>query len=190
MNTLQLIAAAGLLTAANTVFSHEASTHGNHGTTSAPASTPASQASPGSHDPHASHTSHTRPSAPQQQPWGIAGQAAQVQRTITLDMSDDMRFSPAHLNVRLGETLRLQVRNQGQVMHEIVLGTPQSLDRHAAQMLAQPGMAHDAPYMAHVAPGQSGELVWQFNRAGQFDFACLVAGHFQAGMRGTISVTP
>ena len=187
MNTLQLIAAAGLLTAANTVFSHEASTHGNHGTTSAPASTPASQASPGSHDPHASHT---RPSAPQQQPWGIAGQAAQVQRTITLDMSDDMRFSPAHLNVRLGETLRLQVRNQGQVMHEIVLGTPQSLDRHAAQMLAQPGMAHDAPYMAHVAPGQSGELVWQFNRAGQFDFACLVAGHFQAGMRGTISVTP
>ena len=50
-------------------------------------------------------------------------------------------------------------------------------------------MEHDAPYMAHVAAGKSQDLVWKFNRAGQFDFACLIVGHYQAGMRGTFTVT-
>jgi uncharacterized cupredoxin-like copper-binding protein len=39
-----------------------------------------------------------------------------------------------------------------------------------------------------VAPGKTGEIVWTFNRAGQFDFACLIAGHYQAGMIGKITV--
>ena len=33
------------------------------------------------------------------------------------------------------------------------------------------------------------EIVWTFNRAGEFDFACLIAGHFQAGMVGKVMVT-
>jgi uncharacterized cupredoxin-like copper-binding protein len=39
-----------------------------------------------------------------------------------------------------------------------------------------------------VDAGQSGEIVWTFNRVGEFEFACLIAGHFQAGMVGTITV--
>ena len=44
--------------------------------------------------------------------------------------------------------------------------------------------------MVHVAAGKSGEIVWTFNRAGEFDFACLIPGHFQAGMVGRIRVLP
>jgi len=55
-------------------------------------------------------------------------------------------------------------------------------------MLKFPDMEHDEPYMAHVAPGRRGALVWQFNRAGAFEFACLIDGHFSAGMKGTIRV--
>jgi uncharacterized cupredoxin-like copper-binding protein len=51
-------------------------------------------------------------------------------------------------------------------------------------------MQHDEAYLAHVAPGQTGEIVWHFNRAGKFEFACLVAGHYDAGMRGTLVVNP
>jgi uncharacterized cupredoxin-like copper-binding protein len=40
-----------------------------------------------------------------------------------------------------------------------------------------------------VPPGKTGEIVWKFNRAGRFDFACLIAGHYQAGMTGTINVS-
>jgi len=44
--------------------------------------------------------------------------------------------------------------------------------------------------MAHVAPGKTGEIVWTFNRAGEFDFACLIPGHYDAGMVGKIKVVP
>ena len=101
-----------------------------------------------------------------------------------------MRFTPDHITVQQGETLRLRVENKGQILHEVVLGTPATLDEHAQLMVKFPTMEHDEPYMAHVAPGETGDLLWQFNRAGNFDFACLIAGHFQAGMRGTITVTP
>jgi uncharacterized cupredoxin-like copper-binding protein len=55
-------------------------------------------------------------------------------------------------------------------------------------MLKNPNMEHDEPYMAHVSPGKTGEIIWKFNRKGNFDFACLMAGHYQAGMIGKIEV--
>jgi uncharacterized cupredoxin-like copper-binding protein len=75
-------------------------------------------------------------------------------------------------------------------MHEMVLGRMEDLKAHAAAMRKHPGMAHDKPYMAHVAPGKSGEIGWQFSQAGEFYYACLVPGHFEAGMLGKVNVTP
>ena len=126
----------------------------------------------------------------EQKAWGIAGDAKAVTRTITLRMGDDMRFAPSHIEVREGETVRLRAQNQGKVMHEIVIGTKAELDQHAELMKKHPGMEHDEPYMAHVAAGKKGDIVWHFNRAGSFDFACLIPGHYQAGMTGTITVLP
>jgi uncharacterized cupredoxin-like copper-binding protein len=71
----------------------------------------------------------------------------------------------------------------------MVIGTKKTLDEHAALMLKNPGMEHEESYMAHVAPGKRGEIVWTFNRAGEFMFACLIPGHYQAGMVGKIKVT-
>jgi len=124
----------------------------------------------------------------EQKTWGMAGEAKAVTRTITLRMKDTMRFTPAHIEVKQGETVRLKVRNNGRVLHELVLGTSQELAEHAAQMQKHPGMEHDEPHMVHVAPGKTGNLVWTFNRAGDFEFACLIDGHYQAGMKGTIRV--
>jgi uncharacterized cupredoxin-like copper-binding protein len=134
---------------------------------------------------------HGRPAGPareEQKAWGIAGDPKAVKRTIELKMLDRMRFVPDRLEVRQGETIRLVVKNEGAQMHELVLGTKQELDEHAALMMKFPGMEHDEPYMAHVGPGKTGEIVWTFNRAGDFDFACLIAGHYQAGMVGRIKV--
>ncbi len=131
---------------------------------------------------------HSAAVVKEQKPWGIAGDREQVSRTIEIAMSDQMRFSPDLLEVKQGETIRLVHRNNGQVMHEFVIGTQDDLDKHAALMVKFPGMEHDEPYMAHVAPGQTGEIIWTFNRAGDFDFACLIAGHYQAGMLGKVRV--
>jgi uncharacterized cupredoxin-like copper-binding protein len=126
----------------------------------------------------------------EQKPWGIAGAPARVSRTIEIRMSDDMRFTPDRLTVREGETVRLRAVNRGCVLHEIVIGSPEELAAHPELMKKHPGMEHDEPYMAHVAPGQTGEIVWHFNRPGDFEFACLIPGHFEAGMVGRIRVEP
>jgi uncharacterized cupredoxin-like copper-binding protein len=136
------------------------------------------------------HKAATGPVVKEQKPWGIAGDPKQARRTVEIRMSDDMRFTPNHLDVRLGETLRLRATNRGQVMHEIVIGTRAELVEHAEMMKKFPNMEHDEPYMAHVAPARRGDIVWTFNRAGDFEFACLIPGHFEAGMRGTIRVQP
>lgn len=126
----------------------------------------------------------------EQKAWGIAGDAKAAKRTIRVTMTDRMRFLPDRLEVKEGETVRLVLRNAGKMMHEFVIGTKNDLDEHAALMLKFPNMEHDEPYMAHVAPGKTGQLVWNFNRTGEFDFACLIAGHYQAGMVGRIVVKP
>ena len=138
---------------------------------------------------HQSHAPATSSVVKQQKDWGIAGDAKAVQRTLRVTMSDQMRFTPSQFTVKVGDSVRLIINNQGKQMHELVLGTPQELEAHAALMVKFPDMAHDEPYMAHVPPGQSGELVWTFNRPGEFMFACLIAGHYQAGMTGQIVVT-
>ena len=124
----------------------------------------------------------------EQKDLGIAGDAKASKRRIEVSMGDDMRFKPDRFEVRQGETVTLVIRNRGKLMHEYVLGTRAELDAHAALMVKHPGMEHDEPYMAHVAPGKTGTLVWTFNRAGEFDFACLIAGHYQAGMVGKVRV--
>ena len=123
-----------------------------------------------------------------QEEWGIGANKKEVSRTIVIKMTDKMRFSPEKLDVRLGETIRFEVKNDGKVMHEMVIGTKPILDKHAELMLKNPNMEHDEPYMAHISPGKKGEIIWKFNRAGSFDFACLIAGHYQAGMVGKIEV--
>lgn len=137
---------------------------------------------------HAAHGAQTPPR--QQQAWGIAGEAKEVKRTLTLTMTDDMRFTPDRIEVKQGETVRLRVRNAGKLMHELVIGTRETLAAHAAAMRKHPGMEHDEAHMVHVAPGKTGDVLWTFNRAGEFEFACLVAGHYEAGMKGTIIVRP
>lgn len=126
----------------------------------------------------------------EQTAWGIAGKAAQVNRTLSFDMTDAMRFTPDTLAVQEGDTVRFVVRNRGRMLHEMVIGTPAELAKHAAMMARFPNMEHDEAYMVHVDPGATGEIVWHFNRAGRFELACLIAGHYEAGMRGTITVNP
>jgi uncharacterized cupredoxin-like copper-binding protein len=84
--------------------------------------------------------------------------------------------------------VRLVIQNTGKLLHELVIGSPQALAEHAAQMLKFPTMEHDDPYMAHVTAGKTGQLLWNFNRAGDFEFACLIPGHYQSGMKGRIRV--
>ena len=119
---------------------------------------------------------------------GQPGKAAKVSRTINIDMTDNMRFSSADIAVKQGETIRFVVKNSGQIKHEMVLGTPKELKEHYAMMMKMPEMEHADANMITVAPGKTDEVVWQFTKAGKVDFACLQPGHYDAGMKGMVTV--
>lgn len=120
--------------------------------------------------------------------FGKAANPQRATRTMTVEMSDAMRFTPAEITVKRGETVKFVIKNQGRIMHEMVLGTLDELKKHGELMKKFPGMEHDEPYMAHVMPGKSGEMGWQFTQTGEFYYACLIPGHFEAGMVGRIIV--
>jgi uncharacterized cupredoxin-like copper-binding protein len=120
--------------------------------------------------------------------FGREGNPKKTTRTVRISMADTMRFAPSELTVKRGETVKFIVRNNGKVMHEMVIGTMKELKQHAELMNKHPGMEHDEPHMAHVAPGKTETLVWQFTKEGTFYFGCLEPGHFEAGMIGKLEV--
>mgnify|MGYP001575112931 CR=1 FL=1 len=119
---------------------------------------------------------------------GKPGDPNKVSRTIQVLMSDDMRFTPAQVNVKRGDTVRFQVKNAGQTKHEMVIASKAELKQHVEMMRKMPGMEHDDPNQVTLAPGETGELVWQFTKAGTVDFGCVQPGHLEAGMMGKVSV--
>ena len=120
--------------------------------------------------------------------FGREGDPKKATRTISVDMSDKMRYTPAEVSVKQGETIKFIVKNSGKIMHEFVLGNMKELKEHAEVMKKHPCMEHAEPYMAHVAPGKTETIVWQFTKAGDFNFGCLIPGHFEAGMIGKVAV--
>ncbi|MBB1598450.1 plastocyanin/azurin family copper-binding protein [Variovorax sp. UMC13] len=120
---------------------------------------------------------------------GKPGVATKATRTIKVDMTDSMRFTPADLSVKQGETVRFVVKNSGQLKHELVIGTEKELKEHYEVMKKNPEMEHSDPNMVTLAAGKSGEIVWQFTKAGKVDFACLQPGHYDMGMKGAVNVT-
>jgi len=124
----------------------------------------------------------------EEKPFGREGNPKNVSRTVKIDMADTMRYTPAEITVKRGETVRFEAVNSGKVMHEIVFGTMKELKEHAQLMKKHPGMEHNEPHMAHVAPGKTERVVWQFTRPGEFYYACLIGGHFEAGMVGKVTV--
>lgn len=137
---------------------------------------------------HATHAPKAGAAKPATYAFGRPGDPKKVVRTIHVTMDDRYRFTPADVTIRRGQTVRFVISNIGQQMHEMVLGTMDDLRAHAEMMRRQPGMEHADANMAHVQPGEKGEIVWQFTRAGEYGFACLIAGHFEAGMSGRLVV--
>jgi uncharacterized cupredoxin-like copper-binding protein len=120
--------------------------------------------------------------------YGREGDPRKAVRTIRITMSDAMRYFPDQIRVKRGDTIRFAVRNSGELPHEMVIGTMDDLRKHAALMKSGRDVPHDGANVARVAPGTTGRIVWHFTRPGEFYYGCLIPGHFEAGMIGTIVV--
>ena len=122
---------------------------------------------------------------------GVPGNAKKPARTVTVVMTDSdgtMKFSPEKLDVKKGEQVRFVIQNKGALKHEFTLASVKDNDKHAEMMKKFPDMEHDDPNAKSVDPGKTAEIVWRFTKAGTFEFACLIPGHREAGMHGTVTV--
>ena len=120
---------------------------------------------------------------------GDKSKATQTVR-VTMKETDDgkMIFTPNNFKVRKGQTIVFAVKNAGELDHEFVLDQEDKVMEHKAVMEKFPEMEHDDPNAIRRAPGQRGEIVWTFTKAGSFAFGCLIPGHYEAGMKGDIAV--
>ncbi len=123
---------------------------------------------------------------------GMPGDASMVTRTIEVTMKEtddgDMIFEPSNLNINQGETIRFTIKNAGELEHEFVLDTIKENATHKALMAKFPEMEHDDPNAVRLAAGEEGEIIWSFTNAGSLEFACLIPGHYGAGMHGDLIV--
>jgi uncharacterized cupredoxin-like copper-binding protein len=124
--------------------------------------------------------------------YGEPGDPSKPSKTIEIRMSeaDDgkMLFEPDRITLKRGQQVRFKLKNHGEIDHEIVLATFEENMKHAIEMQKNPDMEHDEPNAKRLSPDQEGEIVWRFTKAGEFDFSCLIPGHRESGMTGTIVV--
>jgi uncharacterized cupredoxin-like copper-binding protein len=123
--------------------------------------------------------------------YGKPGDPKKPARLIQVTMSEKdgkMAFIPDRIEVRRGEQIKLAMRNNGELDHELVLATLEENLKHAIEMQKNPDMEHDDPNAKRLMPKKTGEIIWQFTKAGEFDFSCLIPGHREAGMTGKIIV--
>lgn len=125
--------------------------------------------------------------------FGKPGDPGRPSRTIAVTMREadgSMEFVPSRIEVRQGEQIRFVMRNLGELDHEFVLATFEENARHADEMAASPEMGHDEPNMKRLKPAAAADVLWHFTKAGEFQYACLIPGHMEAGMKGVVSVQP
>lgn len=138
------------------------------------------------HGGHAGHDHGTM-----ETDYGKPGNPDQPAREVKIAMVETdggMAFEPSRITVSKDEQIKFQVVNKGQLDHEIVIGTAEENDRHAAMMAENPKMKHDDPNALRLAPGKHGSFIWHFTKSGIFDMSCLIPGHKEAGMTGLVRV--
>ena len=125
-------------------------------------------------------------------PIGMKGEKAKAKRTMNITMRESsdgkMLIEPKVLMFRKGETVVLNFTNKGEADHEFVMDTEEGVQAHKLVMEKNPDMEHADDNSLRLKPGEKGQIIWTFSKDGKYSFACLIPGHYEAGMHGKISV--
>ncbi|UMA67371.1 cupredoxin family protein (plasmid) [Roseivivax marinus] len=115
-------------------------------------------------------------------------------RTVEVIMKEDYDgeniyiFDKDKLTFAAGETVRLHIVNAGEEVHEFVMDTAEANAEHKAMMAKFPEMEHDDPNAVRLNPGEEADIVWTYGEQGTYEFACLLPGHYEAGMHGPLII--
>jgi uncharacterized cupredoxin-like copper-binding protein len=122
---------------------------------------------------------------------GEPGDPKKPYRTIELTMRDGngtMTYEPNRIEVKKGEQIMFVLLNTGALAHEFLLDSFENNAKHKIEMQKNPEMEHDDPNGKRVESKNDNKILWRFSKTGTFEFACLIPGHYEAGMKGTVVV--
>jgi uncharacterized cupredoxin-like copper-binding protein len=122
---------------------------------------------------------------------GVPGNPKKPARVVEVVMKEGdgkMEYVPSRVEVKRGEQIRFVIKNAGELAHEFILASTDENLKHAELMKKYPEMEHDDPNGKSLQPKGNAEILWRFSKRGTFEFGCLIPGHREAGMTGTIVV--
>jgi plastocyanin len=99
-------------------------------------------------------------------------------RVIRVVAGPDYAFSPSTITVARGETVTFLVTTMGPTVHEFMVGPADAVASDKA----------GTPEIADIAMMTTKSLTYTFDGPGPFAFACHADGHYEAGMRGRITI--
>lgn len=117
-----------------------------------------------------------------------AAPASAAAQKIEVKLTDTLKVEPADMTVRAGQPVTFVVTNTGAIDHEFYLGD-EAMQAEQEKMMMSGQMAHDTADGISLKPGETKELTYTFEAAGQTLAGCHVAGHYAGGMKATITVT-
>jgi plastocyanin len=106
---------------------------------------------------------------------GVAGGVMAADRLIDANATKVMvtarsaAFSPADVQIRAGQTVVLEFRNDDLVFHDWSVAGVANVD-------------------ANARPGQTQRIRFRIDQPGTYRVECTVEGHAEAGMVGTLAV--
>ena len=141
---------------------------------------------------------------------GSKGNESDISRTIKVVMYDNY-YEPSSFQINAGETIKFEVENAGELVHEFNIANKMmhmkhqpemekmveneilfadSIDKNKMKKMAKidKSMGHSHSNSVLLEPKQKGNIIWRFENAVNIEVACNVPGHYQAGMIAKVNI--
>jgi len=141
---------------------------------------------------------------------GSKGNENDISRVIKVIMYDNY-YEPSSFQINAGETIKFEIENAGELVHEFNIANKMmhikhqpemekmvdneilfadSIDKNKMKKMSKidKSMGHSHSNSVLLEPKQKGNIIWRFDNAVNIEVACNVPGHYQAGMIAKVNI--
>ena len=141
---------------------------------------------------------------------GSKGNENNISQVIKVIMYDNY-YEPSSFQINAGETIKFEIENAGELVHEFNIANKMmhinhqpemekmvdneilfadSIDKNKMKKMAKidKSMGHSHSNSVLLEPKQKGNIIWRFDNAVNIEVACNVPGHYQAGMIAKVNI--
>ena len=141
---------------------------------------------------------------------GSKGNLNEVNRIVKVVIYDNY-YEPSSFKIKAGETIKFELVNAGELVHEFNIANKMmhmkhqpemekmveseilfadSIDKNKMKKMAKinKSMGHSHSNSVLLEPKQKGYIIWKFDNAINIEVACNIPGHYQVGMIAKVDI--